>query len=345
MKNFKLMTAVLSVSLFLTACNSEQQQTAAVEPYPAQPAITQIAPDQNEYWAKENLDLQRVGNLLERSNSPQEFESYLNEDDGINNLDLNGDGYVDYLSVDEYQDRGPNERGLSIFSRFGPDVIQEIANVIFYRDDQNWQGARILLSGNDQIYGDNNYYETNWADRSIGLVTSLFGDRDQYYRSPYYYDNYPAGYTAYQVVETPVYRTRVERLYSAPVFVYTANPTFISKVKIKSPNSGKWMDKVHAKLAKPTKEQEEFKKNNPNRPELVNDDKGAKSDRRDDAPGREKQMGEDRRAEPEKGKPDNAGKPDKAEKQNEKQNGNPGKPDTSNKGDKGDKGGKGKGKP
>lgn len=330
MKNFKLSSAILAVSLFLTACNSEQQQqTATVEPYANDPALAQNAPDQNEYWAKDNLDLQRVGSLLERSNSPQEFEAYLNEDDGLNNLDLNGDGYVDYLSVDEYQDRGPNERGLSIFSRFGPDIIQEIANIVFYREDQNWQGARILLSGNEQIYGDNNYYETNWADRSIGLVTSLFGNRDQYYRSPYYYDNYPDGYDVYQVVETPVYRSRIERLYAAPVFVYTTSPTFINQVKIKSPHNGKWMDKVHAKLAKPTKEQTEFKKNNPNKPERAKEDKNDKPGKSADAPGREKQSKETRNAEPDKGNPANPGKPDKAEKQNDK----PGKPD------------KGKGKP
>ncbi|MEJ7847470.1 MAG: hypothetical protein WKF92_05210 [Pyrinomonadaceae bacterium] len=332
MKIFKLPATILAVSLFLIACNSEQtQQSAAVEPYPNDPALAQNAPDQNDYWAKDNLDLQRVGNLLERSNSPEEFEAYLNEDDGINNLDLNGDGYVDYLSVDEYQDRGPNQRGLSIFSRFGPDIIQEIANVIFYRDNQNSPGARILLSGNEQIYGDNNYYETNWADRSIGLVTTLFGSRDQYYRSPYYYDNYPDGYNLYQVVETPVYRSRVEQLYAAPVFVYTTAPTFISQVKIKSPHNGQWMDKVHAKLAKPTKEQAEFKKNNPNKPERAKDDKADKPGKSEDAPGREKQSKEVRKAESEKGNP---GKPDKSEKQNDK----PGKPD---------KGGndKGKGKP
>lgn len=335
MKIFKLPAALLTAGLFLMGCNSEQtQQTSQPQPYPNDPAIVQTAPDQNEYWAKDNLDLQRVGNLLERSNSPQEFESYLNEDDGLNNLDLNGDGYVDYLSVDEYQDRGPNERGLSIFSRFGPDLIQEVANVVFYREDQNWQGSRVLLSGNEQIYGDNNHYETNWADRSIGLVTSLFSNRDQYYRSPYYYDNYPDGYNTYQVVETPIYRTRVERLYAAPVFAYTTAPTFISKVKIKSPHNGKWMDKVHAKLAKPTKEQTEFKKNNPNKPERAKEDKAEKPGKSDDAPGREKQAKDGRKAEPERNNQGNPAKPDKSEKQNDK----PGKPD---------KGGndKGKGKP
>jgi len=325
MRIIKLSAAILAIGLFLMACNSDQpQQTATVEQYPNDPALTQAAPDQNDYWAKDNLDLQRVGNLLERSNSPEEFEAYLNENDGINNLDLNGDGYADYLSVDEYQDRDDNQRGLSIFSRFGPDLIQEIAKVVFFRDDFNSPGARVLLSGNEQIYGDNNHYETNWADRSIGLVTTLFGNRDQYYRSPYYYDNYPDDYDVYQIVETPVYRGRIERLYAAPLFVYTTAPTFISKVKIKSPHNGKWMDKVHAKLAKPTKEQTEFKKNNPDKPQSVKVEKADKAAKKDDSAKPDKQSKEDRKVETEKGNPS---KPDKAEK--------PGKPD---------KGGSGKGK-
>ena len=48
--------------------------------------------DETDPWVKDNFDLQRAGELLRKSNSPAEFESYLNEEDGINNLDLNGDG-------------------------------------------------------------------------------------------------------------------------------------------------------------------------------------------------------------------------------------------------------------
>lgn len=312
------------------ACNSEPQITTS-DPYRTNAPLTEITPGDDEYWAKDNFDLQRVGNLLERSNSPQEFESYLNDDDGLNNLDLNGDGYADYISVDEFEDRGDGERGLSLFSRFGPDLIQEIATIIFYRDDYNSPGARVLMTGNEQIYGDNNYYETNWVDRSVGLVTSLFGNRDSYYRSPYYYDNYPDDYAPYEVVEPQFYRTRLERIYPQPVFVYTAAPIYITKIKIKSPHNGKWMDKVHAKLAKPNKEQLEFKKNNPGKPAFVKVEKGNKGEkpdkggRTDDASRPDKQPKDDRKTQGESVKP---GKPAKADNPNA----NPGKPQNDGKG-------------
>jgi hypothetical protein len=240
MKIFTLLATVLISSLLLSACNRNQveQQLPLADPYAqVDPAFGENAAD--DYWAKDNFDLQRVGHLLERSNSPEEFERYLNDDE-YNNLDLNGDNYADYISVEEFGD-SDNERGLSLFSRFGPDLIQHIATIFLRRDNFNQPGARILIEGNEQLYGDNSYYETNWIDRSLGLVTSLFGDRD-HYRSPYYYDNYPSYYDPYPIVETPIYRSRIETIFPQPAFIYTTTPTVINieQVRIRSPHEGKW---------------------------------------------------------------------------------------------------------
>lgn len=275
---FKLSTAIFLSSLFLIGCNTDEQRAeiTTADPYPRDAAVTEQQP-MDDYWAKDNLDLERVGNLLERSDDPEEFERYLNDDDGINNLDLNGDGYGDYISVEEFGDNDSSSRGLSLFSRFGPNLIQQIATVLLHRDSPNYPGARFLINGNEQLYGDNNYYETNWLDRSIPLVSTLFGNHTRY-SSPYYYDNYPTGYNPYQVVETPLYRTRIEQLYPQPVFAYTTSPTFIDKVKIKSPHEGKWINNVYAKLAKPTKEQAEFLKSNPGRKNVAIGDKPGRVD-------------------------------------------------------------------
>jgi hypothetical protein len=150
------------------------------------------------------------------------------------------------------------------------------------------------LDGNDQLYGDNYYYETNWLDRSIPLASYLYGNHDRY-RSPYYYDNYPSWYQPYDIVDTPVYRTRVQELYPQPVFVYTTAPTFIDKVKIKSPNNGLHLGQIHAKLVKPTQDQEEFIKSNPIR--VGKGDKGARRNdslQTDDKPGRDNPPRSDR---------------------------------------------------
>lgn len=269
MRFTKLYLIIIAIALFITGCNSiRTDDTASTEPYPNDIADSEIATGENTYWAKDNLDLQRVGNLLEKADDAEEFEYLLNSEDGINNLDLNGDGYVDYISVAEFEDYDDNQRGFTLFDRFGPNEIQEIASIIFNRNGFNDRGARILLRGNEQIYGNDHFYETNWLDRALPIISYVFGNRDNRYESPYYYENYPDYYEPYPVVETPVYRTRVVEYYPEPVFVKVDDPT-ITEIKIKSKYKDKSIDKIYARLAKPTREQIQFKEKNPNYPEFV----------------------------------------------------------------------------
>lgn len=369
----KLYLITIAITLFIAGCNSTQtDDISSANPYPNDVANSEIASGENTNWARENLDLQRVGNLLEKSETAEEFEYLLNSDEGINNLDLNGDGYVDYMSVAEYDDRDDNQRGFTIFDRFGPNEIQQIASIIFNRDSFDNPGARILLQGNEQIYGDNNNYETNWLDRVLPIAQYVFGNRDTTYESPYYYQNYPDNYEPYQVVETPVYRTRIEQYYPQPVFIQTSNPT-ITEIKIKSKYKDKSIDKIYAKLAKPSKDQIKFREKNPNFPEFVpvkngkvkNDfDKREKEFNKDlkkerkEFEKREKKIDKEfeKREKREDKKFEKRNKPDKFEKQNvkfdrPKNEGSKGDKDKNRGGGNGngngggkDKGGKGKGK-
>ena len=352
MKIIKLSLMSVAIGLLSMACNQQQpQQVATTDPYASNANVltNEAFTDDYDYWAKDNLDLQRVGNVLQRSKSPEEFERYLNEPGGINNLDLNGDGYVDYISVDEYPYYDDYGRGMSFYTRYGPDQVQELGTVVFYRDDLNAPGARILITGNDQIYGDNYYYETNWLDRGIAIASLLFGPREVVYHSPYYYDYYPPGYAAYEVVDPPLYRTRIENLWPAAVVAYTTAPTFLDRfVKFKSPNNGLHLGQIKARLMKPTKEQADFIKAHPVKVERAKLDKRNGSDI---PPGQAKQPKEGREVEVEKANPSNPGnpgKPEKAEKptmkqQKSDQGGNPGGKPQNPEQSKGQ--GKGKGKP
>jgi hypothetical protein len=279
----KLIALNLLIVLFAAGCNQQPPpQATNPDPYAnnTNTALAEASPydEQGDYWAKDNLDLQRVGNVIQRSKSPQEFETYLNEPGGINNLDLNGDGYVDYISVDEFQDRDDYSRGLSFYTSYGPDQRQELGNVVFYRDELNYPGARVLVTGNNQIYGDNHYYETNWLDRTLAIASALFAPRTNYYRSPYYYNNYPPSYTVYEVAQPPMYVSRIERLYPQPALVYTTAPEFIQKIKIKSPNNGLHLGWLKARMVKPTQEQADFWKNNPRNWEHIRANKPGKSE-------------------------------------------------------------------
>lgn len=321
----KILSLFFIAALFITACNrSQTDEIIQTNPYPNETTREEVVYDQATVYAKENLDLQRIGALLEESNNASEFERLLNSEDGVNNLDLNGDGYVDYISVREFDERDQNERGFSLYSMFGPDQIQEIATMIFDRRGGNYPGARVLLNGNQQIYGDNSYYEKNWLDKSLNIVNWLFEDRNESYRSPYSYDNYPNYYETYQTVDTPVYRTRLEQYYPNPTFVYTEQPT-ITNIKIISPNSGRTMNNIYAKMFKPTKEQGDFFKNNRQNPQFAkvkNEKREKNSEKREDNPNKFENFRRDK-----KEKQNNSdqsqrenGKQNKVERQEVKQN-------------------------
>ena len=273
MKFFKLSLIFFISALFLTACTRSDVERVYTDQTELGVGAPGFGYDNDAVWARENLDLQAVGELIPLADDAAELEYLLNNQDGINNLDLNGDGYADYISVREFDDRYDDERGFSLYSMFGPDEIQEICTIIFDRDGYNdgydYPGARVLLTGNDEIYGDDYYYESNWLDRSLPLVSWLFTDRDDYYRSPYYYSNYPDYYEPYPVVETIVYRERIREYYPDPVFIQTTQPTLVEEVRVSSPYREKSMTKVYANLAKPTRQQVEFKEKNPDVKEVV----------------------------------------------------------------------------
>ncbi|HLM02526.1 MAG TPA: hypothetical protein VK400_15850 [Pyrinomonadaceae bacterium] len=289
----KLSAAFFVVALLSTACGQlgggGADETAQTNPYPQDARQAEAVYESADVrYARENLDLRAVGALLQRADNAEEFEYLLNSE-GVNNLDLNRDGSVDYISVSEFEDRSADdERGLSLFSRFGPDLIQQIATIIFDRDGgmPDADGARILLTGDERLYGDDYHYETDWVDRSLSIVRWLYDDRrDDSYSSPYYYENYPENYEVYQPVETPVYRSRIERIYSdyvaatpAPVFIQTSNPTVVTNVKIKSPYDGRSVaGNDFPKPAKLPKEQKrQLDRNNPviDSPDLVTSKKG-----------------------------------------------------------------------
>ena len=270
MRFLKLSLTIFAISLFLMACGSTQtDERVYTDQNPDVVTPNENYPADTEYIAKDNLDLKAVGELLQKADNAEDFEFLINNQDGVNNLDLNGDGYTDYLSVAEYDDNNyDNQRGFTIFDRFGPEEIQEVASIIFDRDRADAPGARVLLRGNEQIYGDNNNYQTNWLDKSLAIANWIFQDRSQNYESPYYYDNYPENYEAYRVVETPVYRSRVREYYPEEVFVQTNNPT-INNIRIQSPYRDRSIDRIYAVLDKPNREQIEFRRNNPRRPEFV----------------------------------------------------------------------------
>lgn len=110
------------------------------------------AQDQQEYLGLpgDNLNLFAVMSLFQESETLEGFERELNNSDNhINNLDLNGDGYVDYIRVADNVDR--NVHFIVLQVSVNPREMQDVAVfTVIKRADGDVQ---VQLIGDEALYG------------------------------------------------------------------------------------------------------------------------------------------------------------------------------------------------
>ncbi len=98
----------------------------------------------------DNFSLEGALELFKKSASPEEFEKMLNDPDSrVNNLDLNGDGYIDYIRViDMYEG---NVHAFVIQALISPNESQDIAVITL---EKRGNGKAVLqIIGDEDIYG------------------------------------------------------------------------------------------------------------------------------------------------------------------------------------------------
>ncbi len=78
--------------------------------------------------AAEGLDLKALSEIIKEAESAEELEKKLNQKDGINNLDLNEDSKVDFISVTEYGNE-KDAHGFSLTVETAKGETQEIASI------------------------------------------------------------------------------------------------------------------------------------------------------------------------------------------------------------------------
>ena len=202
--------------------------------------------------AAEGLDLTAVGELFRKCANSEKFEKELNDqDNGINNLDLNEDGEVDYLRVVE---QSSNQTRIVILQvPLGEKDFQDVATLEVEKQGSNYN---VQIHGNEQIYGVNHYvYPPRIRWGTVGFVSWLFAPRYRPYVSPYRYGYYPSYYRPRRPVSINIYRNTTVR--------YTRNVTYrvvnksrvVSAKKIYKPKTSV---KVTRTLRNPTKSQKTY---------------------------------------------------------------------------------------
>jgi len=104
------------------------------------------------YDISDNLDLDAVASIFGDSENLEDFERTLNDPDNrISNLDLNQDGYIDYLRV--LENSSDRNSLIVIQAVLDEDVYQDVATIEIEKTSNN--NHRIQIVGDAYIYGSN----------------------------------------------------------------------------------------------------------------------------------------------------------------------------------------------
>ncbi len=163
----------------------------------------------------ENLDLKAVASLFGEVDNLEKFEAELNsEERHINNLDLNGDGVVDYLRVVEIGE-GSN-RLIVIQAVLAKDIYQDVASIYVEKKDET---VSVQVIGDEYIYGTNYIIEPVYVYRPV-IYNWFWSPAWVCWHSPYYWGYYPSCCCCYGVWSYPVYCSHIHVYHTAHVCSY-----------------------------------------------------------------------------------------------------------------------------
>jgi len=117
----------------------------------------------------DNLNLYAVMKLFQESKTLEQFEKNLNDENSqINNLDLNGDGKIDYISVVDNFDGKVHT--IVLKDPINANENQDVA--VFYVGRDTHNKPQIQLIGDEALYGKDYIIEPNTGGSANGGQTS-----------------------------------------------------------------------------------------------------------------------------------------------------------------------------
>ena len=132
------------------------------------------------------LDLTVVANLFAEAQNIEDFELMLNQPDSMFcNLDLNGDGNVDYIRVIEVGEG--NKRLIVLQALLGPDIYQDVASIYVEKEDSK---VAVQIIGDEYVYGTNYIIEPTYVYYPR-IYRWLWSPVWHCWYSPWYWDYYP----------------------------------------------------------------------------------------------------------------------------------------------------------
>ena len=191
--------------------------------------ITIIAPTSE---AAEGLDLYAVSELFKETPNLEEFEEALNNPNyGINNLDLDGNGQVDFIRVVEEIVNGTHI--IVLQAAIWEDEFQDVATI---EVEYTGKDYNMHVQGNEVIYGANYYIAPSHVHiNTWPIITWIYRPVYRPYHSAYYWGNYPGWWKSHRPLHRNVYHGRTVKYTQRNTFVVTrtARVKNVTRVKYK----------------------------------------------------------------------------------------------------------------
>lgn len=151
-----------------------------------------------------NLDLKVVAKLFGEAKDLEEFEKMLNDpQQALVNLDLNGDGDVDYIRVIETTNG--NKHLIVLQAVLAKDIYQDVASIYVEKDEANNVSVQVI--GDEYIYGKNYVIEPVYIYRPV-IYDWFWGPTWYCWHSPWYWGYWPGWWAPYACIGYGAYYHR-----------------------------------------------------------------------------------------------------------------------------------------
>ncbi len=149
-----------------------------------------------------NLDLKVVAKLFGEAKDLEDFELRLNNpDSAFVNLDLNGDGDVDYIRVIETTNG--NRHLIVLQAVLAKDIYQDVASIFVEKDEATNQ-VSVQVIGDEYIYGENYVIEPVYIYRPV-IYDWFWSPYWTCWNSPWYWGYYPVWWHPWACVHVYAY--------------------------------------------------------------------------------------------------------------------------------------------
>ena len=140
-----------------------------------------------------NLDLKVVAKLFGEAKDLEDFEKKLNDpEQALVNLDLNGDGDVDYIRVIETNNG--NKHLIVLQAVLAKDIYQDVASIYVEKDEANNVSVQVI--GDEYIYGTNYVIEPVYIYRPV-IYDWFWSPYWTCWYSPWYWGYWPGWWRPY----------------------------------------------------------------------------------------------------------------------------------------------------